>query len=257
MLQFRCNFSLLTFVVHELSLCRNQRFVVLIFCPQVKRIVTPKRTTGVILGYWIYVVMTTLAMNVISWWRHTVTSDLSNYIIMYDKEWNRSFSTMLPDVSRKVIKLQSIVFYGRLVMVKMINQILYGTIAIATILLIISFKRSVRERKSLTGKTKTSHSAREKRLVQSVIAVCVIFILTSSPINIIRIEHVIGDKWYYNYFLFPYVERVSYLLEAFNHSINIFVYLSINSKFRCRFKGLFGLASVRSVSTKKETKRIS
>ena len=244
-------------MVHGLSLCRPQRFVVLIFFPQVKRIVTPKRTTGVILGYWIYVVLTTLALNVINWWRRTVTSDLSNYIIMYDKEWNRSFYTMLPDVRRKYIKFFYIDHYGRLVMLNLINPLLYCTIAIATILLIMAFKRSVRERKSLTGKTKTSLSAREKRLVQSVIAVCVIFILTSSPINIMRIEEVISDKWSYNYSLFLYVERVSYLLEAFNHSINIFVYLSINSKFRGRFKGLFGLTSARSVSTKKETKRIS
>ena len=164
---------------------------------------------------------------------------------------------MLPNITRQSIKLHNIDFYGRLVMVKMTNQILYGTIAIATILLIMAFKRSVRERKSLTAKTKTSLSARERRLVQSVIAVCVIFIVTSSPINIIRIEEVISDKWSYNYSLFLYVIQVSSLLEAFNHSINIFVYLSMSSKFRGRFKGLFGLTSARSVSTKKETKRIS
>ena len=244
-------------MVHGLSLCRPQRFVALIFFPQVKRIITQKRTTGVILGYWIYVVLTTLALNVISWWLHTVTSDLSNYVHNYNKEWNISIYTMLPNVTKTYIIFQNIDFYGRLVMVKMTNQIIYGTIAIATILLIMAFKRSVRERKSLTGRTKTSDSAREKRLVQSVIAVCVIFIVTSSPINIIRIEEVISDKWSYNFFLFPYVNLVSDLLEAFNHSINIFVYLSINSKFRGRFKGLFGLTSVRSVSTKKETKRIS
>ena len=230
---------------------------VLIFSPQVKRIITPKRTTGVILGYWIYVVITILAFNVVKWWRLHVYGDLSNFIIMYHKEWNVSYYMMLPNISRKSTKLQNIDFYGRLVMVKMTNQILYGTIAIATILLILAFKRSVRERKSLTGKTKTSYSAREKRLVQSVIAVCVIFILTSSPMNIMRIEEVISDKWDNNFFLFPYVNRVSSLLESFNHSINIFVYLSSNSKFRGRFKGLFGLTSVRSVSTKKETKRIS
>ena len=51
--------------------------------------------------------------------------------------------------------------------------------------------------------------------------------------------------------------RVSSLLEAFNHSINIFVYLSTNTKFRGRFKGLFGLTCERSVSARKETKRIS
>ena len=183
--------------------------------------------------------------------------DRSNFNITYNKEWNFSYYRMLPNFKRKFIKLQNIDYYGRLVMVKMTNQILYGTIAIATILLIMAFKKSVRERKSLTGKTKTSHSAREKRLVQSVIAVCVIFILTSSPINIMRMEDVISDKWFYNYFVFGYVKRVSSLLEAFNHSINIFVYLSTNTKFRGRFKGLFGLTCERSVLTRKETKRIS
>ena len=162
-----------------------------------------------------------------------------------------------PSIRRTFIIFSDIDNFGRMAIVEMANPLLYGTIAIATILLVMAFKRSVRERKSLTGKTKTSLSAREKRLVQSVIAVCVIFIVTSSPINIIRIEQVISDKWYYNFFVFPYVNRVSSLLEAFNHSINIFVYLSTNSKYRGRFKDLFGLTSVRSVSTKKETKRIS
>ena len=148
---------------------------------------------------------------------------------------------MLPDVRRKYIIFQNIDFYGRLVMLKLINPLLYGTIAIATILLIMSFKRSLRERKSLTGKTKTSHSAREKRLIQSVIAVCVIFILTSSPINILRIGDVINDIWI-NPRLHTYMEGVGYVLEAFNHSINIFVYLLMNSKFRGRFKGMFGCA---------------
>ena len=168
--------------------------------PQVKRIITPKRTTGVILGYWIYVVMTTLAFNVVKRFRMNIYRDRSHFIIMYNNEWNFSYYRMLPNFKRKVIKLQNIEFYGRLVMVKMTNQILYGTIAIATILLIMAFKKSLRERKSLTGKTKTSHSAREKRLVQSVIAVCVIFILTSSPINIMRMEEVISDKWSYKYY---------------------------------------------------------
>ena len=38
----------------------------------------------------------------------------------------------------------------------------------------------------------------------------------------------------------PYIDRLVLFLEAINHSTNIFVYLSMNSKFRDRFKGLFG-----------------
>ena len=57
-----------------------------------------------------------------------------------------------------------------------ISAPLYGTILIATILLIVVFKRSNQVRKSLTDKTKAGNSAKEKRLDQSVTAVCIIII---------------------------------------------------------------------------------
>ena len=53
-----------------------------------------------------------------------------------------------PSIRRKFIIFSDIYNFGRLVMVKMTNQILYGTIAIATILFIMVFKKAF-ERENL------------------------------------------------------------------------------------------------------------
>ena len=219
--------------------------------------ITPKRTTGMVLGYLVYLVMTTLAFNIISWWRRVIISDRSNYyIVKYNTETNRSYYVMLPDVSKKYRQMNLIEDTGRLVMLNMVNPILYGTILIATILLIVAFKRSIQVRKSLTDKTKAGNSAKEKRLVQSVIAVCVIFIVTSGPKNLVTLMDTVGKYWlnYKRWRSFGsiydnYIDELAIFVEAVNHSINIFVYLSMNSKFRGRFKGLVGLTSDRGVST--------
>ena len=222
--------------------------------------ITPKRTTGMVLGYLVYLVMTALAFNIISWWwQHVISSDRSNYhIVGYDTETNRSYYGMLPDVSKKFIQMISIEEIGRLVMLNMVNPILYGTILIGTILLIVAFKKSIQVRKSLTDKTKAGNSAKEKRLVQSVIAVCIIFIVTSGPKNLVTLMDTVGKYWlnYNNWWRRSlghiydlYIDELAIFVEAVNHSINIFVYLSMNSKFRGRFKGLVGLTSDRGVST--------
>ena len=237
---------------------RNAAFNFLsVFFPQVKQIITPKRTTGVILGYLIYLVMTTLALNLLTWWRHLITTDRSNYNRSYHKQWNMYISKMLPDVQSKWMTITKIEDFGRMAMVKMPNPILYGIITIATILLIIAFKRSIRERKSLAGKTKASNPAKGQRLVQSVIAVCVIFIATSSPKNIMSLLDAVSPGWFYNIHYGLYITNLGDLLEAINHSCNIFVYLSMNSKFIGRFKGLFGLRRVRGLSAKNESIRKS
>ena len=65
-----------------------------------------------------------------------------------------SISALLPGVQEKMMKLDDIQDLGRLVAINIVNPILYGTIVITTILLIIAFRRSIRERKSLTDKSK-------------------------------------------------------------------------------------------------------
>ena len=208
--------------------------------------ITSRRTAGMILGYIVYQVTMNLALNLLEWWIGVLVTEPAYRYIYFDKGLNMSFSAFLPGVREKMIKLDGIQDLGRLVTINMVNPILYGTIVIATILLIIAFRRSIRERKSLTDKTKGGNSAKETRLVQSVIAVCVIFIVTSSPRNVIRIMDLLNIRWRISpvYPYLPYIDNLVDFLEAVNHSINIFVYLSMNSKFRGRFKGLFGFTSV-------------
>ena len=196
------------------------------------------------MGYLAYLMTATLAFNLLEWQKRVFYRDPAYRYIYFHKRLNVSISALLPGVQEKMMKLDDIQDLGRLVAINLVNPILYGTIVIATILLIIAFRRSIRERKSLTDKTKGGNSAKETKLVQSVIAVCVIFILTSSPRNAIRIMDFIYDyRWRISpvYPYLPYIDRLVLFLEAINHSTNIFVYLSMNSKFRDRFKGLFGL----------------
>ena len=151
---------------------------------------------------------------------------------------------MVSGIREKITKLDAIQDLGRLVTINMVNPILYGTIVTAAFLLIIAFRRSIRERKYLTDKTKAGNSDKERKLVQFVITVIIIFIVTSSPKIAIRImDFIYAYRWIFGpaYPYFPYINRLVLFLEEIYHSINIFVYLSMNSKFRSRFQGLFGL----------------
>ena len=232
------------------------------FIPQVKRLITPKRTAYMVLGYLTYILTTALAYNILRWWHKSLMYDDSNYYVTgYDTKRNISYYGMLPSVVKIYNTVLRVHKTGRMAMVKMLNPVLYGTILMATILLIIAFKRSIQVRKSLTDKTKAGNSVKERRLVQSVIAVCIIFLVTAGPKNIVKLMDDVGYLWQdHNSWRISlgwtkanFVDEMTVFLEALNHSINIFVYLSMNTKFRGRFKGLFGLTNVRGVSNVKKT----
>ena len=202
---------------------------------QIKRI-TPNRTAGVILGFLAFLVTTTLTVNLLDEWSRAVFHDKASHHQVCDKETITSFYSRLPDTQRVYVTIIDIIFYGLLIMVDMMNPILYLTIMVGTGLLIIAFKNSIREKKSLTGKTKSGNSVKETSLVQSVIAVCNIFIVTSSSIIRVRIIDSIDIRWRVGSSDLPYyVNGLVSFLEVVNHSINIFVYLAMNSKFRGRF----------------------
>ena len=203
---------------------------------QIKRIITPNRTAGVILEFLAFLVTTTLTVNLLDERSKAVFHDKASYHLVHDKETITFFYSRLPDTHWSYRTFISISFYGLLVMVDMMNPILYLTIMIATGLLIIAFKNSIREKKSLTGKTKAGNSVKETRRVQSVIVVCVIFIVTSTSIIRVRIIDSIDIRWRVGSSGLPYyVNELASFLEVVNHSINIFVYLAMNSKFRGRF----------------------
>ena len=158
----------------------------------------------------------------------------------------------ITDCAEKNYYLVSTVMYLLSVSINIIpNVIAYILLLVGTILFLVIFKRSIQTRKSLTAKKKQSDSAKETRLMLSVLVVCVVYILTSGPRTIDRmIESIrLGEffrsegKIYLEMRIPSYAKYVFLVLQAINHCFNIFVYLAINSTFRKIFCKMFMLKS--------------
>ena len=128
------------------------------------------------------------------------------------------------------------------------NFIMYSLLLLGSILFIIVFKRGIQARKSLTAKKNHSDSVKERRLMQSILVMCIIYIITSCPRTVNRVLIFIFnlvesdfEDIYYSVALEQYFFVPQYMLQSINHSFNIFVYLSMNSKFRRIFCQMFCL----------------
>ena len=120
------------------------------------------------------------------------------------------------------------------------NIFLYGVIILATILLIILFQRSNRRRKILIAKHKSDDSAKETKVYKAVIWVCVLYIFTAGPNNVFRMLLYLGllvklENGHNMILTSMYCQHFVMVIHSLNHSTNIFVYLSVNSRFRKQF----------------------
>ena len=146
------------------------------------------------------------------------------------------------DITHKVMWYTSVFIKGGP------NFIMYSLLLLGSILFIIVFKRGIQARKSLTAKNKHSDSVKERRLMQSILVMCIIYIITSCPRTVNRVLIFIFnlvesdfEDIYYSVALEQYFFVPQYMLQSINHSFNIFVYLSMNSKFRRLFCQMFCL----------------
>ena len=118
------------------------------------------------------------------------------------------------------------------------NILLYGVIMLATILLIILFQRSNRRRKILIAKHQSGELAKETKVYKAVIGVCVLYIITAGPNNVFRMMLYLGvfSKQTQQVLLTNvYCQHFVMVINSLNHTTNIFVYLSVNSRFRKQF----------------------
>ena len=165
-----------------------------------------------------------------------------SYTALFDSDNTSTEDVTLQLLDRYVFFLE-IRRYIRMIITHFFNMALYGIIIIETILLIFFFKLNMKSRTSLVGKKKERNSAKEKRLVKSVIGVCVFFIITSCPRNMDRLYAVWpGALMAVNrhlLVLFPVLYGLYQLLDGVNHSFNLFVYMAVNSRFRQSFLDLF------------------
>ena len=96
------------------------------------------------------------------------------------------------------------------------------------------------------GQQDTSNSkmsAKETQVVQSVVLVCVIFILSQLPFLLYSTARLIdpefnsGKKFH---FIYSMCTKLSLTFSFINSSINIFIYYNYNSKYRSILKSVFG-----------------
>ena len=190
-------------------------------------------TTCVILGFLVFQIASIV-----------VTSTLLEHSeTVYQDSDNKSTGDVRSQLWHRYIFLYWMRLYIRMIITHFFTMALYGIIIIETILLIFFFKLNMKSRKSLVGKKKERNSAKEKRLVKSVIGVCVFFIITSCPRNMDRLFSLWpGALMTVNRHLrvlFPVLYGLYQLLDGVNHSFNFFVYMAVNSRFRQSFLDLF------------------
>ena len=220
-----------------------------LFSPQVKLYITRKLIACLILGYLVFHLARFLVYGLSFWLRQQLLADPASYFLytylnIYSfTPHNVTVRKLTPSAKKQNDVLLQLSIYVIEFDYKFSNLILYGVILVETIVLIIAFKRSVMERKSLMGDKKSKKprkSATERKLVLSVLAVCFLYIVLTGPTNL----HGALVMPYFGENRASFMDKswFSFLLvqsDMLNHSLNIFVYLSMNSKFRKIFMHLF------------------
>ena len=213
--------------------------------PQVKRIFTRQSIIGIMLGYLVILVLGVtvqiLARKYASEYFRLI--DVRFLIDVYGEE---NFGYYLSCYSHKFVIADAIMIYCRLILAACPNAVMYVLLLLGTTLFIIVFKRSIQSRKSLTAGKKQNNSTKERRLMKSVLLVCIIFIITSGPLSIDRlIRFFVHTIDYMQLILRDPHGKVYFIpidiLKSINHCFNIFVYLTMNSKFRRIFCHMFCL----------------
>ncbi|RUS87674.1 hypothetical protein EGW08_004597 [Elysia chlorotica] len=129
-----------------------------------------------------------------------------------------------------------------------VSSVAYITVAVCVVTMIITLKASSRFRNSASkpsastnvGQGKPSKdlekmSAKELQLIQSVILLSIIFLLSQLPFQIyytIRLFVPEFDTYRSQVYLFGIASHISTTFSFLNCSINIFVYLTYNRKYR-------------------------
>ena len=162
--------------------------------------------------------------------------------------YNGAFGRLGTCANRKLDISNKVVGYTSVFIKAGPNVIMYSLLLLGSILFIIVFKRGIQARKSLTAKNKHSDSVKERRLMQSILVMCIIYIITSGPRTVNRVLQFIFnlvesdfEDIYFSVARQQYFIVLQFMLQSINHSFNIFVYLSMNSKFRRIFCQMFCL----------------
>lgn len=211
----RVTFSITVYITVERSLC-------ITFPLTIKKIITLKRTSAIIICIYI----ATLS----SWGPLYASSNI---------DWK-----FFPDRNRSLLGL---VFtnHEHMFAAVTITHAFFGVISIpivvlATIILICQMKAKSAWRKSANVQQKNSDSlsSRDRKTIVMVILIDTILIVCYTPsvllclITFCNLEFTIGGKYFS---LYQVLWSFAYVLENVNSSVNIFLYITMSSRYKSTF----------------------
>ncbi|CAL1538301.1 unnamed protein product [Lymnaea stagnalis] len=207
-----------------------ERFMCVAFPLHVKSIVTPKRTTLVVLSIYIILVACTLPQF------------LANQIApRFNPQSNVTVIGIV--LSPNADQLENFTLT-----VDIVAQVASFVVVVASTLGLVRSLVTIAKWRSCTSSSSQSLqvSGRDKQLVKMVLLISVVFICCSLPTvvgNLVMIFVKDFNTKGRNKNLFIFVCVIFFILDAINSTINIFIYLRMSSKFREKFWSIFQLRS--------------
>ncbi|GFR78500.1 chemosensory receptor B [Elysia marginata] len=211
-----------------------ERLCCIAFPLKVKRIFTRKLIICLILGGLTYEV---LALTFYFTADYLLQQGVVEQVRFYEIDGRRFNKTVAVTIG------QDLLVFARISLTYIPNYVLYSAIVLGTGLLIKVFLQSIETKQALTGlQGPTGMSTKEKKLVKSVLAICLVYLITCTPRNVYQTILIFTDEW-----AFPSIGRFVLqctvdILLSFNQALNIFVYLLVNSSFRNQVGKLLGLS---------------
>ncbi|RUS79503.1 hypothetical protein EGW08_012735 [Elysia chlorotica] len=119
----------------------------------------------------------------------------------------------------------------------------FTVVTLGTAILVVKLRQSVRRRQEMTHKSGQEVAQKEVKVAQSVVLVCVMFVVCYSPCVYVIVKGALdpdfhfGDP-YYEHFVFSYLS-VTFFLQSVSSSMNMFVYIKLSSRYKQTFRQVF------------------
>ena len=196
-----------------------------------KRHITSKVTTKMILVYLLLLVIDVTVYFVADWVLNLILNDPCTFMSVGDIEiWVRPQFYLF-------VSTWNFRFYFSLIVTAVPSVIVIKILVIESILFVVVLKRSADMRKPLIAEKEQIDSINCTRNILCIFTFCVKHVITSGPRTIV--EMMFECSLLNNHRLYHYLIVGFDMLLAINHSTNIFVYLIINPKFREELRNIF------------------
>ena len=196
-----------------------------------KRHITPKVFTKMILVYLLLLVIDVTVYFVANWVLNLILNDPCSFMSVGDIEiWVRpQFYLFLSTWKFRL--------YFSLIVTAVPSVIVIKILVLEIILFVVILKRSADMRKPLKAEKEQIDSINFTRHILCIFAFCVKYVITSGPRTIV--EMMFEFSLFNNHRLYHNLILGFDMLLAINHSTNIFVYLIINPNFREELRNIF------------------